>query len=60
MLCLQEEIADRTLKMLRGAIAELQVGDPRLLATDVVPVTCPSVAAEQFLKALAESLPPDK
>ncbi len=25
-----------------------------------VPVICPSVAAEQFLKALAESPPPDK
>jgi hypothetical protein len=25
-----------------------------------VPVTCPIVTAEQFLKTLAESLPPDK
>jgi len=38
VLCLQEEIAERTLAMLRGAIAELRVGDPGLLATDVGPV----------------------
>ena len=38
VLCLQEEIAERTLKMLQGAIAELRVGDPGLLETDVGPV----------------------
>ncbi|MGE3297726.1 MAG: bifunctional proline dehydrogenase/L-glutamate gamma-semialdehyde dehydrogenase PutA [Porticoccaceae bacterium] len=38
VLCLQEEIAERTLDMLRGAIAELRVGDPGLLETDVGPV----------------------
>ena len=35
---LQDDIADRTLKMLTGAMAELTVGDPRWLATDVGPV----------------------
>jgi RHH-type proline utilization regulon transcriptional repressor/proline dehydrogenase/delta 1-pyrroline-5-carboxylate dehydrogenase len=38
ILCLQEDIAERTLKMLRGALAELEVGDPRRLSTDVGPV----------------------
>ena len=38
ILCLQEDVADRVLKMLRGALAELTIGDPGLLATDVGPV----------------------
>ncbi|WP_227753655.1 MULTISPECIES: trifunctional transcriptional regulator/proline dehydrogenase/L-glutamate gamma-semialdehyde dehydrogenase [Ramlibacter] len=38
VLCVQEEAADRLLAMLRGAMAELRVGDPALLATDVGPV----------------------
>jgi RHH-type proline utilization regulon transcriptional repressor/proline dehydrogenase/delta 1-pyrroline-5-carboxylate dehydrogenase len=38
VLCLQEEIADRTLDMLRGAMQELRIGNPDRLATDVGPV----------------------
>ncbi|GMU47529.1 MAG: hypothetical protein AMXMBFR26_23110 [Porticoccaceae bacterium] len=38
VLCLQEDIAEHTLDMLQGAMAELEVGDPALLATDVGPV----------------------
>jgi RHH-type proline utilization regulon transcriptional repressor/proline dehydrogenase/delta 1-pyrroline-5-carboxylate dehydrogenase len=38
LLCLQEEIADRQLEMIAGAMAELRVGDPALLATDVGPI----------------------
>lgn len=38
VLCLQEDIAERTLTLLRGAMAELQVGDPASLATDLGPV----------------------
>ncbi|MBO9602697.1 MAG: trifunctional transcriptional regulator/proline dehydrogenase/L-glutamate gamma-semialdehyde dehydrogenase [Novosphingobium sp.] len=38
LLCLQEDVADRTLEMLKGALAELRVGDPALLASDVGPV----------------------
>ena len=38
ILCLQEDIADRTLGMLKGAMRELAVGNPDLLATDVGPV----------------------
>ncbi|HUH39804.1 MAG TPA: bifunctional proline dehydrogenase/L-glutamate gamma-semialdehyde dehydrogenase PutA, partial [Castellaniella sp.] len=38
VLCLQEDCADRTLQMLRGALRELRVGRPELLSTDVGPV----------------------
>ncbi len=38
MLCLQDEIADHTLKMLRGAMAECRMGNPGRLTTDIGPV----------------------
>jgi RHH-type transcriptional regulator, proline utilization regulon repressor / proline dehydrogenase / delta 1-pyrroline-5-carboxylate dehydrogenase len=38
ILCLQEEIATPVLAMLRGALAELRVGDPSDLATDIGPL----------------------
>jgi RHH-type proline utilization regulon transcriptional repressor/proline dehydrogenase/delta 1-pyrroline-5-carboxylate dehydrogenase len=38
VLCLQEEAADRVLTMLKGAMAELVVGNPDRLSTDVGPV----------------------
>ncbi|TCO83037.1 L-proline dehydrogenase /delta-1-pyrroline-5-carboxylate dehydrogenase [Plasticicumulans lactativorans] len=38
LLLVQEDIADKLLTMLAGAMAELVVGDPRDLATDVGPV----------------------
>ncbi len=38
VLCLQEDVADRTLAMLRGAMAELVVGDPSRLRTDIGPL----------------------
>ena len=38
LLYLQDDIADRTIPMLAGAMAELRIGDPGLLATDVGPV----------------------
>jgi RHH-type transcriptional regulator, proline utilization regulon repressor / proline dehydrogenase / delta 1-pyrroline-5-carboxylate dehydrogenase len=38
LLCLHEATADGVIEMLRGALAELQVGDPARLATDVGPV----------------------
>ncbi|SEN67389.1 L-proline dehydrogenase /delta-1-pyrroline-5-carboxylate dehydrogenase [Nitrosospira multiformis] len=38
VLCLQEDIAEQVLEVLRGAMVELTVGDPRRLATDVGPV----------------------
>jgi RHH-type transcriptional regulator, proline utilization regulon repressor / proline dehydrogenase / delta 1-pyrroline-5-carboxylate dehydrogenase len=38
VLFLQNEVADRIIEMLVGAMAELKVGDPALLSTDVGPV----------------------
>lgn len=38
VLFLQEETAERILSMLTGAMAELSIGDPGLLSTDVGPV----------------------
>jgi RHH-type proline utilization regulon transcriptional repressor/proline dehydrogenase/delta 1-pyrroline-5-carboxylate dehydrogenase len=38
LLCVHEGIADGVIEMLRGALAELNVGDPAVLATDVGPV----------------------
>jgi RHH-type proline utilization regulon transcriptional repressor/proline dehydrogenase/delta 1-pyrroline-5-carboxylate dehydrogenase len=38
LLYLQEDIAERILPMLAGAMAELRIGDPALLATDIGPV----------------------
>ena len=38
VLCVQADAADRVLEMLRGAMAELKVGNPGRLATDVGPV----------------------
>jgi RHH-type transcriptional regulator, proline utilization regulon repressor / proline dehydrogenase / delta 1-pyrroline-5-carboxylate dehydrogenase len=38
ILCLQEDVGDHMLEMLKGAMAELEVGDPRRLSTDVGPV----------------------
>jgi RHH-type proline utilization regulon transcriptional repressor/proline dehydrogenase/delta 1-pyrroline-5-carboxylate dehydrogenase len=37
-LFIQEEVADRCIEMLTGAMAELRIGDPWDLATDVGPV----------------------
>ena len=38
VLCVQDDIADRLLPMLEGAMRELRIGDTRSLATDVGPV----------------------
>jgi RHH-type proline utilization regulon transcriptional repressor/proline dehydrogenase/delta 1-pyrroline-5-carboxylate dehydrogenase len=38
ILCLQAEIADHVVEMLKGAMAELRIGDPALLSTDIGPV----------------------
>ncbi len=38
VLCLQDDIADHVLEMLKGAMVELRVGDPAQLETDVGPV----------------------
>jgi len=38
VLCLQEDIAEHTLQMLRGAMEECRIGDPGRLTTDIGPV----------------------
>ncbi|WP_034301213.1 trifunctional transcriptional regulator/proline dehydrogenase/L-glutamate gamma-semialdehyde dehydrogenase [Herbaspirillum sp. RV1423] len=38
VLCLQEDIADKTMTMLKGAMQELRIGRPDCLATDIGPV----------------------
>ena len=55
LLCVQEDVADRLLTMLRGAVAELRVGDPRRLSTDVGPVIDQEAAhaIEAHVQALA-------
>ncbi|MCX8956285.1 trifunctional transcriptional regulator/proline dehydrogenase/L-glutamate gamma-semialdehyde dehydrogenase [Erwinia psidii] len=38
LLCIQEDVAENTLKMLRGAMAECRMGNPERLSTDIGPV----------------------
>jgi RHH-type transcriptional regulator, proline utilization regulon repressor / proline dehydrogenase / delta 1-pyrroline-5-carboxylate dehydrogenase len=38
ILCIQADVADHVLKMLAGAMQEIQLGDPGLLQTDIGPV----------------------
>ncbi|MBU1360098.1 MAG: trifunctional transcriptional regulator/proline dehydrogenase/L-glutamate gamma-semialdehyde dehydrogenase [Gammaproteobacteria bacterium] len=38
ILCVQDDVADRVIGMLRGAMAECRIGNPALLAVDVGPV----------------------
>ncbi len=49
ILCLQEEVAGHMLEMLRGAMAELAVGNPDRLSTDVGPII--SAAQKEMLEA---------
>lgn len=54
VLYLQEDVADRMIDMLAGAMAELKVGDPGLLETDVGPVI--DEAARDMLQAHADRM----
>jgi RHH-type transcriptional regulator, proline utilization regulon repressor / proline dehydrogenase / delta 1-pyrroline-5-carboxylate dehydrogenase len=54
VLFVQSDIADRVLAMLEGAMRELVVGDPALLATDVGPVI--DVAARDMLNEHASRM----
>jgi len=38
VLCVQEDVADRVLAMLKGAMAEYRLGNPERLSTDIGPV----------------------
>jgi RHH-type proline utilization regulon transcriptional repressor/proline dehydrogenase/delta 1-pyrroline-5-carboxylate dehydrogenase len=54
ILCIQEDVADRMLTMLKGALAELSVGSPDRLSVDVGPVITP--AAQQTVLAHIEAM----
>ena len=45
VLCLQEDIAQRTLAMLKAAMSELTIGRPDRLSTDLGPVISPEALA---------------
>ena len=49
ILCLQDDIADRVVTMLKGAMQELRIGDTARLATDIGPVI--DAEAQAMLKA---------
>ena len=38
VLYVQEEISDKVITMIKGAMAELTLGDPAMLSTDIGPV----------------------
>ena len=46
VLCLQDDVADRVLAMLRGALAELAVGNPDRLSIDIGPVISAAAQAD--------------
>ena len=54
ILCLQEDVADRILEMLRGALKELVVGNPVELSTDIGPVI--TAEAKSSIEAHIERL----
>jgi len=54
LLCLQDDTAERILEMLQGHMAELVIGDPSLLATDVGPVI--DEDARRMLEAHVDAL----
>ncbi len=54
VLCLQDDVADRVLTMLQGALAELSVGNPDRLSTDVGPVI--TDAARDGIEAHLEAM----
>ena len=56
VLCLQEEVADRILTMLKGAMVEYQLGNPDHLAVDIGPVIDAEAKAglERHVQAMRE------
>lgn len=53
VLLVQEDVADKMIEMLKGAMAALKVGDPMALSTDVGPVI-DAAAKEELLTQIAE------
>ncbi|MCC2656479.1 MAG: putA [Panacagrimonas sp.] len=58
VLYVQDDIADRVIELLRGAMHELRIGDPGLLETDVGPVI--DEGAQRALRAHIEELDQDR
>jgi len=54
VVCLQDDVAQKTLTMLKGAMADLRVGNPDRLATDVGPVI--SVEAREKIVGHIEAM----
>lgn len=54
VLCLQEDIADHVLAMLKGAMAELAIGSPDRLSVDIGPVI--TATAQQSIQAHIDEL----
>ena len=54
VLCVQEDVAERLLEMLRGAMAELTLGEPARIETDVGPVI--DAEAQQALLAHIDAM----
>ncbi|MGH8480993.1 MAG: bifunctional proline dehydrogenase/L-glutamate gamma-semialdehyde dehydrogenase PutA, partial [Nevskiaceae bacterium] len=54
VLFLQDDIADKVIAMLKGAMAELAIGDPAMLSTDVGPVI--DAEARERLEAHAAAI----
>ena len=69
ILCVQRDITPRVLKLLKGAMHELRVGDPAQLKTDIGPVIDAEALAmlhahrkrmaREFTSVAQTSLPPD-
>ena len=56
VLCVQEDVADRVIRMLKGAMAEYRVGSPEHLSTDIGPVIDAEAKAniERHIKAMTD------
>ncbi|WP_163834833.1 bifunctional proline dehydrogenase/L-glutamate gamma-semialdehyde dehydrogenase PutA [Spartinivicinus ruber] len=53
VLFVQEDVADRITELLKGAMAELEVGDPSLMSTDLGPVI-DQQAQQQLLQHISQ------
>ncbi len=61
VLCLQEEVADRIIEMIKGALQELKIGNTDRLATDIGPVISEEAATNinahiQKMRALGHTV----
>ncbi|MFM5134298.1 trifunctional transcriptional regulator/proline dehydrogenase/L-glutamate gamma-semialdehyde dehydrogenase [Aeromonas rivipollensis] len=56
VLCVQDDVAERVIRMLKGAMAEYKVGNPEHLSTDIGPVIDAEAKAniEQHIKAMTD------